>query len=415
MQGQEPDSAVANMKTETYETAEMKHCRAFGESLVRASLIALLFAATVSSVSKVNAENPKSVLTLDLSKYGYAAPESYRYKLALDFLSTSVAFVGDDRLTISFFVQNPHPGLSTRTGRAGGHLLFHSLLVDLSGRLLAQRSWGNADYWNSLLPLSNGNFVVQVTDLLVLYSSSWQKILERKLDYVGDQLPRFAISPSGSKLYRFQDLWDVKKRTWITRNDLLDTGTLEPIASALTVGHTGETVSDQEVVFNSSPETLPPRFSVWSPLQLNQAVSLVPRHSAAEDLIEELKCRTATLLSDSLVALTGNCSAILLIPVAGSGPTLPLQINFSGYVVADNLAVSADGTRFAVILAQSDHKSHRIATMGVAVYDLPERRIVFRANVAPVPQRKIAIGLSKHGDLVAVQNDHRLEIWTVQR
>ena len=131
-------------------------------------------------------------VSIDLPTLGYVTPTAERDVRAYSFLKYSVAFLDDGTLAVSFLKKNDHPGLSRRDGTPGSGFVFHTVLIDpLSGRVGGQHTWGNAGYWNSLLPLENGSFFIQSNESLTIYSKEVRQIVRKKLEVPGDLLPRY--------------------------------------------------------------------------------------------------------------------------------------------------------------------------------------------------------------------------------
>jgi hypothetical protein len=355
-------------------------------------------------------ESPIPARSIDLRTLGYVIPTDKRDVRAYDFMKDPVTFLDDGTLAVSFFEKNDHPGLSRRDGTPGGRFLFHSVLLNpVTGDVVGQRTWGNAGYWNSLLPLQNGNFFVQSNEWLMIYSKELREITRRNVEVPGDLLPRFSVSPSGRSLYEFMDAYD-DQRGWLTTINLLDTVTLEPKQSKLTPGHADETVSDGQVVYSlanprnelvlfvyNADGSSPP----WGPMLLRKREKLA-------GLLSRSGCKSETFVDPTVLAVTGDCPLLLLLE---SGKKIALLHSRRGYHFGGDVQPSRHRRRFAFVQSQDRGESSLVARLEVSVYDLDRQKEIFVARVAPVPKFKFAFALSPDGSLLAVQTDSLLRVW----
>jgi hypothetical protein len=348
-------------------------------------------------------------VSIDLPTLGYVTPTAERDVRAYSFLKYSVAFLDDGTLAVSFLKKNDHPGLSRRDGTPGSGFVFHTVLIDpLSGRVGGQHTWGNAGYWNSLLPLENGSFFIQSNESLTIYSKEVRQIVSKKLEGPGDLLPRYSVSPSGHSLYELQDAYDAK-RTWLTTISLLDTVTLKRKQSKLTPGHADETGSDAQVVYSvANPKNELLLFvyntdgssTAWSPRLLN-------KDSATANLLSRSGCKSTTFINNSVLAVTGDCPFLILL----QSDKKIAEIYSPEYRFGGEIQPSRNGRRFAFVRSQTNGGSSRITNIELCVYDLEERAEVFAASVVPLPQLKLAFAISPDGSLLAMQTDSLLRIW----
>src|ERR1700743_1883288 len=262
---------------------------------------------------KATETNP--ALRVDLKALGYAWPTTEREVRVYDFLRDAVSFIDDETVAVSFLALNAHPGVLKRDGTAGGVFLFHTAFVNpKTGQVLAERSWGNAGNWNTLLPLAGGRFFVQDDEWIHVYGKDFGEVLKKRIEIAGDILPRFLASASGRSLYEFRDGYD-GKTGWMTRLDRLDPQTLEWSDSAVTPVQTDETGSDDRIVYSSPKFKDQLRLLVYKPKGVGQphvALLLKPDTFTARPAAKS-HCQSATLIDGELLAVTGDCSKVLLL------------------------------------------------------------------------------------------------------
>ncbi len=354
-------------------------------------------------------EAVQPILSLDLHTFGYLRPIAARDFRAYDFLRDSVAFLDDGTLAISFYCKNYSPGLSRRDGTPGSEVVFHSVLLDpTNGSVRGQRTWGNAGNWNALLPLENGNFLIQDNEWVKIYSGELKEIASKKLEVPGDLLPRFSASPSGHSLYEFQDWYDAH-RGWLTRIDLLDPATLLTKQSKVTPGHQYETVSDNQVVY------LPTAFKGALHLFVFRTDNSAPakrpelfdQSSSTAKPLAKSGCESATFINNAVLVISGDCPSLMLIR---SGEEVA-EINSPDYRIGGQIRPSSDGERFAFSRTRMKERPSRITYLELCVYDLAARRIIFTTAVFPLPQHKFAFAISPDGSLLALQIDGLLRVW----
>lgn len=354
-------------------------------------------------------ERAQLILTLDLRTLGYRLPIAERDFRAYAFLQDSVAFLDDRLLAVSFLSKNEHPGLSRRDGTPDSEVVFQSIFLDpLTGVVSGQHTWGNEGNWNALHALENGSFLVQDNEWVRIYSKDLREIASRKLEPPGDLLPRFSVSPSGRSVYEFQETYDAK-RGWLTRIDLLDPATLQTRRSKLTPGHHFETVSDTRVVyfptaFNGALHLFAYGVNDSAP---PKGPELFKKHTWAERQVAESRCNSATFINDDVLAITGDCPALIL---TRSRDELS-EIDFPEYLIGGELQSSRGGRRFAFVRTKGKQKSPHVTYMELCVYDLAQHKIVFNTTASPPPQHKLGFAVSPDGSLVALQIDGLLRVW----
>ncbi|HEY4818313.1 MAG TPA: hypothetical protein VIH67_12850 [Candidatus Acidoferrum sp.] len=372
----------------------------------------LLLSSVVSFpvVSLFSADDRAPILSLDLRTFGYLPPVAERDLRYYSFLRGADTFLDDQTLAVSFFKKNEHPGLSRRDGTPGSEVVFHTVFLDPStGRVRDQRTWGNAGNSTTLQAFHDGSFFVQDGEWVRLYSNELQEVLKKNMDVPGDIPARFTVSPSGRAVYEFQEALDAK-RGWLTRIDVLDPASLASKKLKVTPGHRDETVSDTEVVYSlAGAFEVPLRLFVYraddsappkSPRLFEQTSGM------AEDIAES-RCKSAAFVSNSVMAVTGDCSHLMLITAGRKIADLYApEYRFGGEVQP-----SRDGRRFAFARAKAEDSPTHVKNMELCVYDLTDKKIVFSLPVSPLPQHKLAFALSPDGSLLASQTDGLLYVW----
>jgi len=374
--------------------------------IVLISLVVLAF----GSRSAVDGETLPPILSLDLSSLGYVWPAAERDVHVYDFLRYAVAFVDEQTLGVSFMKRNEHPGMSRRDGTAGSMFLFHTVLLNpITGQINGQRSWGNAGNWNTFLPLGDGQFFVQDDEWIRLCTKDFREIAAKRVAVHGDLLPRFLASPSGRTLYEFHDGYD-HRHGWFTMIETLDPSTLAADDTAMVTSlHSDETVSDTELVYSF------PRFKDVLRLfayKRNDAAPAKPtlvleKDSPTANTVAKSHCQSATLINDSVLAITGACSKVILL----RGREEYDEVEFLEYRVGGEVRPSSDGQRLAFARFPKEDPPSKITRLELCVYDLNSRRLVFTESVSPLPQRKFAFALSADGSLLAAQSDNLLRVW----
>jgi hypothetical protein len=372
----------------------------------------LLLSSAVSfpTLSLFSVDDRVPILTLDLRSLGYLPPAAERDLRYYTFLRGAVTFLDDQNLAVSFLKKNEHPGLSRRDGTPGSEVVFHTIFLDPStGRVRDQRTWGNAANAATLQAFHDGSFFVQDGEWVRLYSKELQETLKKNMDVPGDIPPRFAVSPSGRALYELQEARDTK-RGWLTRIDVLDPASLVSKKFKVTPGHRDETVSDTQIVYSlAAAVEAPLRLFVYRADDSAPAKSprLFERTSGTAIDIAESRCKSATFVSNSVLAVTGDCAHLMLIR-AGGGIA---DIYAPEYRFGGEIQPSRDGQRFAFVRAQTKDPPTNIRNMELCVYDLMDKRIIFSLPVFPLPQHKLAFALSPDGSLLASQTDGLLYVW----
>jgi len=356
-------------------------------------------------------ETARSLFSLDLLSVGYFPPAAERDVRALDFLNASVVFLDGETLAVSFLILNEHPGMSRRDAPMGSLVLFHTVFLNpLNGDIYQRRSWGNAGNWMAFLPLDNSNFFVQDADHIAIYSKDLHELVAVTARVPGDLFPRFAVSSSGHALYAFSDSYDAKN-SWLTRVDYLDPTDLTSKQSTVTAGHKFETVSDSQVVYSLA--------MVPEPLRLLVHNTGSSSHSKTHDLfdpslitaktIARSQCSTATFVSNSILAVSGDCGSLLL---TRKGEIFQ-EINAPEFQFGSQIHPSRDGTRFAFARSKARAHSEKISNLELCVYDISRHEIISAFPISPLPQHKLGFALSPDGSLLAVQSDNLLRVWSL--
>jgi len=372
----------------------------------------LLLSSAVSFpiVSLLSADDRVPILSLDLRTLGYLPPVAERDLRYYSFLRGAVTFLDDQTLAVSFLKKNEHPGLSRRDGTPGSEVVFHTIFLDPStGRVRDQRTWGNAANAATLQAFHHGGFLVQDGEWVRIYTKELQESLKKNVDVPGDIPARFTVSPSGHALYELQEAYDAK-RGWLTRIDVLDPASLVSMKVKVTPGHRDEAVSDTQIVYwLAAAVEAPLRLFVYRADDSAPAKSprLFERTSGAAIDIAESRCKSAAFVSNSVLAVTGDCPHLMLIRAGGK----IADIYAPEYRFGGEIQPSREGQRFAFARARAEDPPTHIRNMELCVYDLVDKRIIFSQPIIPLPQHKLAFGLSPDGSLLASQTDGRLYVW----
>jgi hypothetical protein len=345
-----------------------------------------------------------------LRTLGYLPPVAERDLRYYSFLRGAVTFLDDQTLAVSFLKKNEHPGLSRRDGTPGSEVVFHTIFLDPStGRVRDQRTWGNAANAATLQAFHHGGFLVQDGEWVRIYTKELQESLKKNVDVPGDIPARFTVSPSGHALYELQEAYDAK-RGWLTRIDVLDPASLVSMKVKVTPGHRDEAVSDTQIVYwLAAAVEAPLRLFVYRADDSAPAKSprLFERTSGAAIDIAESRCKSAAFVSNSVLAVTGDCPHLMLIRAGGK----IADIYAPEYRFGGEIQPSREGQRFAFARARAEDPPTHIRNMELCVYDLVDKRIIFSQPIIPLPQHKLAFGLSPDGSLLASQTDGRLYVW----
>jgi len=368
-----------------------------------------LFLLTASPVAADGAA--KLLYALDLQCFGYFSPVTDRDAHAFEFLNSPVVFLDRNSLAISFLTLTNGAGASSESVTAGTSAQFHTVIVDAaSGRISQRQSWGNAGNVIAILPLTDVGFFVQAGDQVAILSNELQQLVSMKLTVPGDLLPRFAASPSGRSLFSFIDSYD-DKNGWLTRFDLLDTSHLSAKQSMLTPGQRFATVSDTQVVYSLAMTSGPLRLMVQNVDDSSETGDLFVPNGVTARAIAESHCSMAAFLSDTTLAISGDCDSLF---ITHAGEILH-ELHARDYRFGTDIRPSHDGHRFALARSKGRIRSPQITNLELCVYDLSRHKFVFIVPVSPVPHVKLGFALSPDGGLLAIQRDNQLQVWKLPK
>jgi hypothetical protein len=216
------------------------------------------------------------------------------------------------------------------------------------------------------------------------------------------------VSPSGRALYEFQEAYDVK-RGWLTRIDVLDPVSLVSKKFKVTPGHREETVSDTQGVYSlvaAMEVPLTPFVYNADDSSVAKSPLLFERTSSMARDIAESRCKSAAFVSNSVLAVTGDCPHLMLIRAGVEIADLyGLDDRFG-----EEIQPSRDG-RFAFARAKAKDSPTHVRNMDLCVYDLMDKRIILSLPISPLPQHKLAFALSPDGAFLAAQTDNLLYVW----
>jgi hypothetical protein len=393
---------------------------------VRYLLAILLFSVLASDATSADSDSIQLALELDLRSHGYAFLSSERDQRAYGLLENTVAFQDNHTLAVSFFAYNDQqPGLSTRGLLSGSPFVFRTLFIDVAhGTERAERSWANAGNYNSFVPLEDGRFLVQSLESITLYSIDLEKLAKRDFKLLGDLYPRFATSPSGRTLYKFQDVWIKEVSKWFTRVDALDQLTLQEIRSLIISGQVSESVSDRQVAYahrmslssvpwDQSSETQLNNLFLKNFISHDRLIKFPKPESEDGKKLARYNCSSATFLSTELLAISGGCSHLVLLQPAGlTSEKIAVDIDFRKQSVGPQFATARQSGKFAFTILKIEHSS-KVKNIELNVYDIASRKVLSRHTVRPLPRAKFWFALSPDGTLLALQNDEKVFVWRV--
>lgn len=347
--------------------------------------------------------------TFDLSAYGYAAPVDEVHARAYSILHEAVTFLDPHTVAISFYARNTHAGLSTREGVAGSPYLFKTVILDLvHPEAPKEKAWGNAAYANALLALEDGRFFVQEGVHGSIFTRDLQLIVSKNVDVPGDIPARFSASPTGRTLIEFQDAWDAKHFTFVTKAELLDTHTLSSNRVRLSVGHADDSVSDRQIAYTIGQDRVSPRlfFDTFEHPASKRGSGLL---GPVKGTVQVLGCDSPVFVRDDLLAVGGHCPSLLLItPIRPLKPGI-VRHEYPHAMVGGDIRPAPGGNFFAFTVSYlAGSKLHDVS---LSVFDVAANRVCWSIDLEPLPQHKLAFGFSPDGSLLAVEIDHQVSIY----
>jgi hypothetical protein len=242
-----------------------------------------------------------------------------------------------------------------------------------------------------------------------VYRQNFEEVSKKRMEIAGDILPRFLVSASGQSLYEFRDDYD-RKTGWVTRLDAVNPDTLEWSDSAITPMQTDETVSDSRIVYSSPKLEKQLRLFVYKTkgaVQPHDPLLLKP-DTFAGSAAAKSHCQSATLIGGELLAVTGDCSKVLLL----KGDDEVDEVEFLDSRIGGEVRASRDGAKIAFVRYPKKDPPQRITQIELCVYDLRTKKMKVVQDVNPLPQWKLGFALSPNGSMVAVVSDDLLQVWS---
>jgi hypothetical protein len=115
-------------------------------------------------------------------------------------------------------------------------------------------------------------------------------------------------------------------------------------------------------------------------------------------------CQSATLIEGETMAVTGDCSKVLLL----KGDDEYDEIEFLDARIGGEVRASRDGRKIAFVRYPKKDSPRKISRIELCVYDLRTKKLEMVEDVSPLPRWKFA--LSPDGSTIAVVSDDALQI-----
>jgi len=257
-------------------------------------------------------------------------------------LPESVAFIDSSTLVVSFPIFNSRTELSTRNKPRGGSHLFHTALIDvLSGRVVAETSWGTAHDEDAVLSLPGGHLLVRSGDKLAVASREWKQEHEYPLPKPGpgERPAQVLLSPSGQTVFVVMKAGEHQEHV-----DVLASATLTRLY-AFEIESVGlDAGSDSYFAYLLPGKTGYALFELpLSTLGKGSLPSLQPLYFTHGD-----GCSRPDFVTDDLLVLTGgSCDAVALIAPDGQ---VKAQGQLGSRLALIEVKTSRRQARFAVII-----------------------------------------------------------------
>src|SRR5947209_2772549 len=125
-------------------------------------LVMFLFVLVLAEICSA-ADQPR---VIDLRPLGSAEPKI----TGLGYHGPAVVFFDNQTVGLSFYADNPSPGLSTRADPRDGKLLFESVILEVaSGKILSKHIWENATRQSTMSALLDGNMLVRNSQEIAVF------------------------------------------------------------------------------------------------------------------------------------------------------------------------------------------------------------------------------------------------------
>ncbi len=354
------------------------------------------------------------ILQLDLRSLGAVGLEVRDAESSRPIYPGDISFIDNSTLFISFPVYNPALTLSTREKPAGGSILLHTIVLDLTnGQVRNERSWGDV---GKTEVMAAGSRLIVISDGQVQVMS---RDLQPEREYKYDQPFQLRTSETGGTLFV---LVPGKQNESV---EVLDpSGQQSPYTFRVPSGGSG-TFSDSSFAFTQKKGKATEIFRV----SLEQV-----RRGAANPQALSYRARGACndpfFITNELLILGGKCDELTVLQADGTIKaqrpvelTVPgphgTVLNVSKYL--GGFVSSRDQSRFAFILRDAHRrvrKGELPAVVGRAhtllVYDTSLIKL-FDTPLPHVAKATYAVdqALSPDGSLVALLVGWRVMVYRV--
>jgi len=374
-------------------------------------LAAVLLLAAALAGHGQQAPAPRRVFHLDLHTLGAVGLQDPAPAREKDIHSpdtpSSLTFLDNATLAVSFPIFNPRTVLSTRNDPQGGSHLFHTAVLDLgSGRVVAETSWGTANILDRVLALSPDRFLVRSGGKLAVVSRDWKKEREYDLGEVAGSKTSATvmITPRLETMFVIRRLDQHHEQV-----DVLSTETLTQMYRFRIESIGIEAASDSY-------------FAYLLPAKKGYALFVVPVAALGKETSPALQplyvtqddtCIHPFFVTDDLLVLTGNCESLKQIAVDGR---VRAQQSLGGNLAVLPAAMSLSERRFAVWVFPGWVRPYKTegAPDPVMVYEATPLLRVAEVELARYSDEKnprLVYGLSPDGSRLAVLQGFDLSVY----
>ncbi len=346
--------------------------------------------------------HPRSIWEVDLRKFGYEKPAKRwgegRGEYPWLWLPRYLSFTASNAVAVGFVAREETHSLPTREQPP---LAFHVVFfAGRNGRILQAKKWPTTEWYeNALFASSSGSLVVQAGKALLVYSSDFKLVAQRRL-----AAERIVIEPSPageSLLLRLISSRNIQTEV-IRTSDL-------SLRAALT-GSSADSVGNGAVVISRNAHAKPLVRQLFIQELSTKRVNLIyeGRHK---------KCAMdASFVTPTSLYASCEPEAFVL---TTTGEVL-FKDKYGKRVSIDRDPRPAmSGQRFAVAITTLkggseilDLPSHAERT-SVIVYDLASRSRIIEVEVEPLPETTFDYALSTDGTLLAVLADGVITVYGI--
>jgi len=375
----------------------------------RSCFLAQIICLLVLSFHSISAQQKVPYSAIDLRSKGYfeIPMNSPTDRIVLGDVNGQVAFLGPDRVAVSFLVANKNIGLTDHEHLSGGKWLFHTLAVNAnSGQSEAEWTWRSASQDDRVVPLQTGQFLVAGQELITLQQldgkTMWRLDLP-KTDIYGAQPYGFAVvSDTGNTIFVVSDKDKETESVEVYRTSDLHT------VSTFTIPYQGltdrMTASDKGLFFTY-------------PGQNQNALAYIDRFGTFSQRVwvcqDSGACSHVQFVGNDGLVLNNTPHSIVLLDNQGR----VIQRHELGKELINHVSVCSNGTRLMVELDKWGGGSAFFDTYGkvkaarIAILDTDTLKEI--ASLPLDPKQPVRAGINPTGDLVAYIDKGMLKFWSV--